>query len=120
MEKPDYRLNVGSPMMSTNATNFTDPKLGTVIYDVGFEELASTSSLEVYPNPINNELNVKFSSTQIENTQLTIVNIDGKVVLSETVKANAGLNSKLINTSALSAGVYFVKVNNNTSKVVKF
>ncbi len=71
------------------------------------------SSIKVFPNPMNEVLNI--SSKEIID-EVTIYDITGKIILSETPNAV----SPTINTSQLSRGVYLVKVTvDGSSKVVK-
>lgn len=66
--------------------------------------------LNVYPNPVQNELFVELENEEI--TQMDILNLSGQVV--KSIGNNA---SKSIDVSALTQGVYFLKVHteNGTS-----
>ncbi|MBP9186655.1 MAG: T9SS type A sorting domain-containing protein, partial [Bacteroidia bacterium] len=78
---------------------------------------ANQTSVEVYPNPFNN--NVTVSLTDNTKATIEIVSVDGVNVYNTT----ANTNKVELNLNQLSQGVYFVKVtqNGNTSvqKLVK-
>jgi len=73
----------------------------------GFEK----SMFTLYPNPAGNEVTVSLNA---DSASLTIYDVSGKTVLSNTLAA--GSNS--INTSSLQAGLYIVAIehNNGSSK----
>lgn len=66
------------------------------------------SSVSVYPNPSTGLVNV----TSNENGDINIYDITGKLVNNNTINAGETV------TFDLSAGMYFVNVNGNTTKVV--
>lgn len=78
----------------------------------GINEITS-SSISVYPNPINDGLNIVFSESS-KNTKLEIYNSIGKLVLSEL------LNNKnsSINTRDLCNGMYFIKIIENNKVII--
>ncbi|MDI9341666.1 MAG: T9SS type A sorting domain-containing protein [Sediminibacterium sp.] len=61
----------------------------------------------VYPNPANAVLRVTNEGSQ-ENTLLRLLDISGKVVISQTLKGNTELN-----TAALNNGIYFIQLFQN-------
>lgn len=72
-------------------------------------ELEGTS---IYPNPVNNVLNIKGLETDLN--QVTIYTLSGQRVLTQTS------NLETINTSALAQGVYFVELRSkNAVKILK-
>lgn len=79
---------------------------------IGIEEVESTiGGFSIYPNPVDEELNIEFSVTATEKAEITISDITGKITQTSIVLANEGNNLVFMNTSDLSAGVYFVKIN---------
>ncbi len=72
-------------------------------------ELAS--NLAVYPNPASDQLNIETNDIRI--SSVSIVDIVGKVLLSEE---NLDTTQKVLDISSLSNGIYFVNVNNSTTK----
>lgn len=83
---------------------------------VGTDEQLNIAT-NVFPNPFGNELNIQ---TELENYDLTIFNMEGKVVLNDFNLSGQGQ----INTSNLSPGVYLLEINSKgfskKSAVVKY
>lgn len=82
---------------------------------------ASILGLNVYPNPTDAELNIAFNVANDETIQLTVQDVSGKQLLSNTIKALSGSNHVLVDTKELANGMYFIRLNSgNSSRVVQF
>ncbi|MBL1279966.1 MAG: T9SS type A sorting domain-containing protein [Fluviicola sp.] len=77
---------------------------------VGLEENLSINNLSVYPNPADNELNVRFSIDNAQETVIAIQDVTGKMIQSNLIKANSGQNLVMMDTAALSSGMYFMSI----------
>ncbi|MFN4082636.1 MAG: alkaline phosphatase PhoX [Bacteroidia bacterium] len=90
----------------------------TLSITIGDDEF---TSVNVYPNPFYNEINVEFASSIEENVNVSIVDVNGKVYYNNNSKANVGLNQININTDNLTNGIYIVKVvfGNNQAQTFK-
>jgi len=66
----------------------------------------------IYPNPVQNEL--FFNNLTADNLQFCIINLTGKQIVTGKLS-----NNKSIDVSSLSKGIYFLKVKNETFKIVK-
>lgn len=71
------------------------------------------SGMQLYPNPASDVVNVIFSSEETANAQLTIHNLMGQQVYSESIAIQEGSNVVRINTSNFQAGVYMVNIKSN-------
>jgi hypothetical protein len=69
----------------------------------------TTNTINIYPNPTSSILNIEVN----EQTQITIVNVLGEVVKTQTIK---GLST--IDVTELNTGVYFIQ--SNTGMKAKF
>ena len=69
----------------------------------------------VSPNPTNNDVNLKFETTDNANVTINVQDIFGRVVLTQRVDANKGFNTVTVTTSEIPAGAYFLNVNDGTS-----
>ena len=78
--------------------------------NTGIDEIQNT--LSVYPNPAVNETFVTIESTGLN--EVSVYDIQGRLVSTENVEAVAGEQVR-ISTEMLNAGVYFVKVSNNSA-----
>ncbi|MCK4361080.1 MAG: T9SS type A sorting domain-containing protein, partial [Bacteroidales bacterium] len=71
---------------------------------VGIEELISESSVNVYPNPASDFVNV-VSTENI--TKITVINYVGQVVYEKKVVEETSI---MLNTASYETGVYMIKV----------
>lgn len=69
--------------------------------------IATNMELIAYPNPTKGELNLLLPQANF--SEIRIIDITGRVVMSQTVKSN-GNGEELINLSGLNKGIYFVTV----------
>ena len=102
----DYTITVDDGVCLDSATF-------TIINDLGIEN-SILSSLEIYPNPVNDIVNIKLDGS----FNYEIVNILGEVIIS-----GQATNSTIVDLSELSRGAYFITINSNgvqeTLKVIK-
>ena len=66
-------------------------------------------SLNIYPNPANNYVNLKVNGIE-GNAKIIIYNEIGKQVQSIDVSSNLGIIEKQIDTKKFEKGVYLVKI----------
>jgi hypothetical protein len=69
--------------------------------------------IKVWPNPVNNPLNLHIISFKDQTVQLVIVNTIGQRVLQSSVPLLSGNNTTQINTGSWGRGVYIIKVFSN-------
>ncbi len=88
--------------------NTINLKTGAQYSDIS---LIDVSNMNLYPNPVNNTLNVDIYAMQAGKVTFNIVNLLGQTVINSfNENLNVGNNSMQINTSTLTSGVYFVNV----------
>lgn len=68
------------------------------------------NSLNVFPNPANDQLNVKIASGKNQEGSIEIYNISGAKVFSQPTMLNSGNNTISLSTVAFGAGNYFLSV----------
>jgi hypothetical protein len=74
--------------------------------------------ITVSPNPANNEIKIEGITASMKATQISILNIEGKVVAEREIK---DVLNTTFDLSALKAGIYFVNVSHASgNKTVKF
>ena len=80
------------------------------------------ADLVVYPNPVSTELKITCRFEKTANAQLTIYDMQGKVVKTSGFVEHKGLFSDNVNVSSFSAGLYIVelKFENGTSVIKQF
>ena len=88
---------------------------------LGIAEAGTIEELALYPNPADQEVNLRFSVATPQNTAIQIVDITGKVVQTNSVMAAAGSNLVMMDTSKLAAGTYMMTVKTaSAQKVLQF
>jgi hypothetical protein len=70
------------------------------------------SDFVIYPNPVGNETKVAFPDSYLGNTTFRLMDVNGKVISEETVNLN--YNYKVIDTSNLAPGCYFLQLSNES------
>lgn len=63
----------------------------------------------VYPNPVYDVVNLSVNSKDAVMAEITISNVLGEKMISETLSLKKGSNAHTINSSNLSRGVYFIQ-----------
>lgn len=66
--------------------------------------------LSFYPNPNDGKFNLSFSTSKKEDTEITIQNVEGKVVYEEKLPAFSGSYNKEMDISQHPKGAYFIKI----------
>ena len=67
-------------------------------------------NLTIYPNPSSNEIIIEFEQNNSENIQITIQNVLGQTVYSESMRASIDKQTKILDISSLQNGLYFVQL----------
>ena len=81
---------------------------GTVTESVIATE--SLSALTAYPNPTSGKAMVTFNSDRTAKYSLKVVDMIGKVLISENVSVVEGYNTKEINLENVAKGIYLISV----------
>lgn len=116
----DQVLNIGlSQANQADASGIIIPLTtgtGTVMAigaSVGVKENAGSEAILVSPNPAHDVLNISFTKLS-QNTSIALYNSIGALVLTEKVNDKV----QMINTAALSNGLYFIKVLENNKVIL--
>lgn len=114
---PGEVIYVGVWKYNTTAPTSTNSEFIVSAYDSSLSTNSfDRTSLKVYPNPVNDVLNLSYSS---EISSVEVFNMLGQKVLAKDLNASQGQ----INISSLNSGNYFVKVTSEgqskTIKIVK-
>lgn len=86
----------------------------TIQEPVGFES-TDHSHLDLYPNPVQDILNVQWNSFWDENVAYTLLDISGKVMLNGILQGE----THKINTKPLPSGVYLIKIGDQVGRFIK-
>lgn len=84
-------------------------------------EITELTNLSVYPNPTNESVNIEINSTEFNQAEISILNLNGSILQATSNRIKDEMLQTSFDLSALPSGVYFVKVvfENGISKVVK-
>lgn len=75
----------------------------------GIKEISGESSIQVYPNPFTNLIQIKYASASTQDIMFSVKDVHGKLVDSRYLKARTGLNAyEWQPASGLTGGVYFI------------
>lgn len=84
---------------------------GTLTGNAIEEEGALLTGMNVYPNPVSDNVNVNLSGLNDQHANVTITNALGEVVFSESAEVERDKPfSKTINTETFAPGVYFLSI----------
>lgn len=76
-------------------------------------------AIDIYPNPVQNQVSVKFTLSEPTATRFDIYNLQGKLLISTNeLKALTGMNIRQIDISSLTTGMYIYKLHIGSSNVV--
>lgn len=105
-----YRLKLIDNDGSFEYSNIINIELNDVITDY---------ILDLYPNPFNPTITVKFSVKEKQNVTISIYNISGEKIIQKEIKDAEGIYKQLIDFSKYSSGVYIFKVEGNKFLLAK-
>ena len=72
----------------------------------------------VYPIPASDNLHLNFLTDVTQNVYISILNLNGKVVLEQKYQAEKGENEVILDIQHLSTNTYFISLSNEKEKVV--
>lgn len=103
------------PLNNISYLNFGSPNSIVELFD------NTNGKLILYPNPVINQLNIKYTTSTKETVQLRIVNLQGKVVLLQALISQQGINCAIIPVTHLQKGLYLLLLQNvNKQEISKF
>ena len=118
-----WKLLDGTTVLAQGGEGYAEDG-GNVLSElgVGTADLTNVNQLEVFPNPVADQLNIRFNLSESAPLTLTVTNTVGQVVRTVTpANYNAGEHLIGVNTSDLTSGLYLVTLRNSQgSLTVKF
>ena len=82
------------------------------------EEYGS-SNLDVYPNPSRDIFNISFTSEEVQDFTLRVVNLLGEWIVMEEIQQFDGEYVKKINLNQYKKGVYLLEIITNNGTINK-
>ena len=83
------------------------------------ELVKNNTSVEIFPNPSQGDFFLKIKNSKVEDFQVELFDLNGKVVNSFLLKDKVGETIEPIKLSHLSKGIYFLKLTSETSVLVE-
>jgi len=127
--KPKGNLPDGTQIKNTafiyfdyNAPVATNTTINEFMLNVLIKENAATFQMSIYPNPVQDNATLVFTTPKAQRLQIKGYDMLGQEVLLLNQSVNAGTNSIQINTSALAKGFYMLSVRDesNDTRTLKF
>ena len=84
---------------------------------IGTEDLTDANAFDLFPNPAQDLLNIRFNHPIDSQLEVYVTNIHGQVLQSRIF--DNVIEQALVNTSRLSNGIYFINVKNENSSVTR-
>jgi hypothetical protein len=97
------------------------PEAGTIVesreYPVSVIEQTQDFPVSIYPNPANDHISIAWSGTELEDINMSLQSIDGKVILTNSFNPTSSrvLN---VNTSDVPPGMYLLKLSTEKQQSV--
>lgn len=77
--------------------------------------IQANSSYAVVPNPASSNAQIVWNGVTTGTLTITITEVTGKVVATQTVQTNNQNGAAILNTDVLHSGIYLVQINNGSS-----
>lgn len=75
------------------------------------------NNLKIYPNPTSNEINISFSSETNEPVNVSMIDVQGRLIMKLTLDSMAGGNiNQSINVASIPSGFYMLKITQGNLK----
>ncbi len=103
--------------VSVWGTDFT----GTILsLATGLNEIPESGSVSIYPNPVmNGMVNIGLNLEEMQDVTITLMDMQGKEIFSNSILVNAGLTVNTIEMKNLQQGIYFIKVKANKLNTIE-
>jgi hypothetical protein len=120
---PDPITATSGSMFIAWFTNDNNNFQGWNIYyevdNIGIPDNSCVHSLNIYPNPASDRLNVLFESETDETIDIRLVSLTGQVFLKEVVEGSAGNYHAMLDVKDCPGGIYFLELVSPSSKLVR-
>lgn len=85
----------------------------------GTSDIASVAAVNLYPNPANDYSLIRVNLSQTQEIQITVSDINGKIVADKNYGMQSGDNVYPLNTSLFESGMYMVTIRTNDNIITK-
>ena len=86
----------------------------------GLNEIPETGLVSIYPNPVmNGMVNVGLNLEEMQDVTITLMDMQGKMIFSNSILVNAGFTVNPIEMKNIEQGVYFIRVKANKLNTIE-
>ena len=86
---------------------------------VRIEEGDAINNLDVYPNPSRDVFNVTFTSEDVQDLEVRIINVVGEAIYTEDLQQFVGEYTKVLSLGTYTKGIYFLEISTNNGVINK-
>ena len=101
---------------STGEVDFT---IGICSQQTGINEQSNVSNLQIYPVPAADHINLKVNSETESNTDIQLLDMSGRVLVSQNANIHIGENNFNMNIASVQSGNYIVAISTASGKINK-
>lgn len=113
---PVKKGEYGVTLKAGNALGEYTKEVMIYIYDYSMSiDNLSSGMWNIYPNPVKDKLTIDFGENQSSSKIIRIIDINGKVNITETLKN--GENIHILDMAGLPAGTYFLVINQEDGEI---
>ena len=91
----------------------------TVNYCTGINGIGGIMNVDVYPNPSNGNFELVITNGFVSDFNIDVIDVDGRKIMEAMHESATAQYVKVFDLTALSKGVYFVRVITNNEMIVK-
>jgi PKD repeat protein len=119
---PDFRMRFrfegegGNNFYLDDINLYAGAPSNTVV--LGMNDEASFSNPVLYPNPANEEVHVSYHSQDVDDVNVSVLDLNGKVLQNYFIKSNSGQNMVMFDIQALAQGSYMVKLSSTKGQII--
>ena len=77
------------------------------------------TNLDIYPNPSRDVFNITFTSEQVQDLRVRVLNVVGEEIILEDLQKFVGEYTKQINLQDNAKGIYFLEIETNQGIINK-
>ncbi len=110
-----YRLRIntsGSPFRNSDLSEYVEGNFNV-------EKMSGIDGLNLFPNPANTSISLQFFNPQDAMLNAEVLDVTGRLVLTNRISATEGFNTTEISTVELKDGIYFLRLSTGSKAEVR-
>lgn len=115
----DIILNTAAIYFDFNLPVFTNTTKNTLAIPEGINTISTFDNIQIYPNPTQDIISISLQSKMKSNYTFDVLNTLGQVLKSHSIKNKIGLIETHFSLSRFAKGIYFIRIANGNSFVMR-